>query len=61
MNKDDYIDQDGILEEILRQERDAHQRRRGNHEANADADFIRSSLKQHWLEQNYISRYVFRC
>ena len=47
MNKDDYIDQDGILEEILRQERDACQRRRGNHKANPDADFIRSSLKQH--------------
>ena len=46
MNKDDYIDQDGILEEILRQERDARQRRRGNHEANPDAEVIHSSLKQ---------------
>ena len=47
MNKDDYIDQDGILEEILRQEQDARQRRRGNNEANPDAEVIHSSLKQH--------------
>ena len=47
MNKDDYIDRDVILEEILRQERGARQRRIGNHEANPDADVIRSSLKQH--------------
>ena len=46
MNKDDYIDRDGFSEEILRQEWDARQRRRGNHEANSDADVIRASLKQ---------------
>ena len=47
MNKDDYIDRDGILEETLRQERDARKRNRSNHEANPDTDVIRSSLKQH--------------
>ena len=68
-----YIDRDGILEEILKQERDARQRRRGYFKADQDADVIRTSLKQHItnsmsdktckksLKQNYISRYVVKC
>ena len=68
-----YIGLDGILEEILKQERDARQRRRGYFKADQDADVIRSSLKQHIinnmsdktckksLKQNYISRYVVKC
>ena len=40
-----YIDRDGILEEILKQERDVRQRRRGYFKADQDADVIRSSLK----------------
>ena len=54
MNKDNYIDRDGISEEILRKEQDARQRRRGNHEANPDADVIRSSLKQRTITTNNI-------
>ena len=52
MSKDDCIDRDGVLEEILRQERNAGQRRRSNHEANPDADVIRSSLKQRTITNN---------
>lgn len=47
-----YIDQDGILEEILKQERDARQRRRGYFKVDQDADVIRSSLKQHIIKNN---------
>ena len=41
MNKDEYIDNDGILEEVLRQEREARQRRRQNHYRNPNGVTVR--------------------
>ena len=42
--KDEYIDDDGILEEVLRQEREARQRRRQNHYRNPNGVTVRLCL-----------------
>ena len=44
MNKDEYIDDDGILEEVLRQEWEAGQRRRQNHYRNLNGIAVRLNL-----------------
>ena len=44
MNKDEYIDDDGILEEVLRQEWEAGQRRRQNHYRNPNGIAVRLNL-----------------
>ena len=44
MNKDEYIDDDGIYDEVLRQEREARQRRRQNHYRNPNGVTVRLCL-----------------
>ena len=44
MNKDEYIDDDGILEEVLRQEWEAVLRRRQNHYRNPNGIAVRLDL-----------------
>lgn len=44
INKDDYVDDDGLLENILRNEREARQRRRQNCQQNPDGQSVRFSL-----------------
>ena len=47
MNKVDYIDDDGILDDVLRQEREARQRRGQNHYRNRSGVTVRLCLKVH--------------
>ena len=46
MNKDDCLDQDGMLEAILAHERERWDRRRQNNDGICNAEAIRLSLKQ---------------
>ena len=45
MNRDDYLDQDGMLEAILAHERERRDRRRQNNDRIRNAEAIRLSLK----------------
>ena len=56
MNKDEYINDDGILEEVLRQKREARQRRRQNHYRNPNGITVRLGLTNfvnNWTEEIY--------
>ena len=44
MNKDEYIDHDGILEDVLRQEWEARQRRRQSHYRNSNGVTVQLCL-----------------
>ena len=44
MNKEEYIDDDGILNEVLRQELEARQRRRQNNYRNPNGVTVRLCL-----------------
>ena len=44
INNDNYVDRDGVLEQILRQERASRQRRRQNFDVNADGNTVRTAL-----------------
>ena len=44
MNKDEYIDDDGILEDVLRQEWEARQRRRQSHYRNPNGVTVQLCL-----------------
>ena len=46
MNREDYLDQDGMLEAILEHERERRDRRRRNNVGIRNAEAIRLSLKQ---------------
>ena len=46
MNRDDYLDQDGMLEAILAHERERRDRRRQNNDEICNAEAIRLSLKR---------------
>ena len=45
INKDDYIDDDGVLDAVIRQERNARRSRRGHNRVQAHAIDIRQALK----------------
>ena len=45
MRKDECIDKDGMLDEILRKERARRRNRRQEHDAHPAAESVRSSLK----------------
>ena len=47
MRKDEYIDKDGMLDEILRKERARRRNRRQKHDAHPAAESVRSSLKDY--------------
>ena len=47
MSKVDYIDDDGILDDVWRQEREARQRRGQNHYGNRSGVTVRLCLKVH--------------
>ena len=47
MRKDEYIDKDGMLDEILRKERASRRNRRQEHNAHPAEEFVRSSLKDY--------------
>ena len=46
MNRDDYLDQDGMLEAILAYERERRDRRRQYNDGIRNAEAIRLSLKR---------------
>ena len=46
MNGDDYLDQDGMLEAILAQERERRGKRRQNNNGIRNAEAIRLSIKR---------------
>ena len=47
MRKDEYIDKNGMLDEILRKERARRRNWRQKHDAHPAAESVRSSLKDY--------------
>ena len=54
LNRDEYLDEDEVLEQVLRQERKAKQRRRRQNNANPShgANLIRYALES-YIDNNY--------
>ena len=59
MNRDDYLDQDGMLEAILAHERERRDRRRQNNDRIRNAEAIRLSLKRFVnMQLNSVKKYL---
>ena len=52
INGENYCDEDGVLDELIRQERQARMRRQRNHTALPNGESLRTALKLH-IQNNY--------
>ena len=45
MSRDEYVDKDGLLENVIQEEREVQLRRRQSHDVDPQANDIRDALK----------------